>query len=110
MAPLFSCGSWAIYCALRHQYSLGIITTLAVAYTLPGMLFPRRYRVCSAGVVTVVAGFFLWVLVFPLGVLQQHYWPNLAVNPHLCNVPKFFAPFAMILTLLQTNSQTLYEP
>jgi len=109
MAPLFSCGSWAIYCALRHQYSLGTITTMAVVYTLPGMLFPRRYRVCSAGVVTVVAGFFLWGLVFPLGVLQQHYWPNLAVNPELWNVPKFFVAFGMILTLLEDKSRILEE-
>lgn len=109
MAPLLSSGSWAIYCAFRHRYSVGIVILLAVAYTLPGVLFPRRYRTWSTGVVTAVTGFFLWGLVFPLGVLQQHYWPNLPINPELWNVPKFFVAFGMILTLLEEKSRVLEE-
>jgi len=109
MAPLFACGGWAIYCAMRRQYNIGIITILAVAFTFSGILFPRRYRNWTTGVVTVVAGFFLWGLSFPFQALQNHNWPDLQVNPELWNVPQLLVAFGMVLTLLEDKSKTLEE-
>jgi signal transduction histidine kinase len=109
MAPVLVCGFIAIYYAFRRQYDVGMIILLALSYTLPGILFPRRYRVWSTGVVTAAAGFLLWGLVFPVSFLQQHEWPNLVLNPELWNVPKYFVAFAMILTLLEEKSRVLEE-
>jgi len=109
MAPLFICGSWAIYSAARQKYSTGVIILLAVIYTLPGLLFPRRFRIWSPGVITVAAGFICWGMVFPLGILQSRYWPNWPASPELWNVPKFFVAFGMILTLLEDKSRVLEE-
>jgi two-component system, NtrC family, sensor kinase len=109
MAPFFACGGWAIYCAARHQYNIGIITVLAVAFTISGILFPRRYRVWTTGVVTVVTGFFLWGLSFPFEVLQKQSWPGWQINPELWNVPQLLVALGMVLTLLEDKSKTLEE-
>jgi signal transduction histidine kinase len=109
LGPLLLSGGFAIYYAFHHNSNVGLLTLLTTSYMLPGVLFPRRYRVWSTGVATTAAGFFLWGLVFPLGVLQQHAWPNLVLNHELWNVPKFFVAFGMILTLLEEKSRVLEE-
>src|SRR5260370_15969279 len=76
---------------------------------MPGLLFPRRFRIWSPGVITVVAGLLSWDMVFPLGILQSRYWPHWPASPELWNVPKYLVAFGMILTLLEDKSRVLEE-
>jgi len=109
MLPFFACGAVAIWGALLHDYELATIPVLATAYALPGALFPRRYRVWSAGVVIVVAGFFVWGSTFPLSALQKQFWPDFKIDPALWNLPQLAVAFGIVLTLLEEKSRVLDE-
>lgn len=100
-------GIIGIFHAWRHEYDFGFLATLTLGFGMPGILYWRRYRRWSPGVITGAGGFLLWGLVFPIAVLQQIYLPNLHVNPELWNTPKFFVAFGMILTLLEEKSEFL---
>ena len=100
-------GAMGIFRAWHHQYLFAYIATFTLGFGMPGFLYWRRYCRWTPGVISSAGGFLLWGLVFPLGVLQQIYFPSLHVNPELWNTPKFFVAFGMILTLLEEKSEFL---
>jgi len=100
-------GTVAIVKAWHNNFDFGYITLLTLSFALPGLLFWRRYRRSTPGVLTSVGGFLLWGAVFPIAVIMDMKAPTLKVNPELWNTPKFFVAFGMILTLLEEKSEFL---
>jgi two-component system NtrC family sensor kinase len=99
--------AWSIYRVWHNDPEIGLEATLSLGFGVPGFLFWRRYRRWSPGVITNVGGFLLWGLVWPVGALVDHYFPNLPPNAEIWNVPKFFVALGMILVLLEEKSQVL---
>ncbi|HEV3041686.1 MAG TPA: HAMP domain-containing sensor histidine kinase [Candidatus Angelobacter sp.] len=102
-------GTWAIYRAWHGDHDFGFNATLAGGFALPGVLFRRRYRRWSPGVITSMGGFLLWGAVFPVGALLDKYYATLSahINPELWNTPKYLVAFGMILALLEEKSAVL---
>ena len=100
-------GTWSIYRAWHGHPEIGLLSTLALAFGLPGILFWLRYRRWSPGVITSAGGFLLWGAVFPVGELVTTYFPKLNIGAEIWNVPKFFVAFGMILTMLEDKSKVL---
>lgn len=108
-AILIATGTWSIHAVVHRNYDLGLLALLSLAFGLPGILFWRRYQRWSPGVITVTGGFLLWGAVFPAGAFTQNFFPHLAINPELWNVPKYFVAFGMILTILEDKSRGVEE-
>jgi signal transduction histidine kinase len=103
---------WGVYGYLH--WNLNVVdpildSTLTGIFTVPGILYWRRFRRWSPGVVTTVGGFFAWGAVWPSGELVSSFAPHASISPELWNVPKFFVAFGMILTLLEEKSRAAEE-
>lgn len=84
----------------------GIDFLLAGVNFVVAMLFWRRYRRPSAGVLTTVGGFVLWGAVFPAAILLNSFAPSLKVDSEVWNIPKYLVAVGMILTLLEDQIAT----
>ncbi|HEY6972049.1 MAG TPA: HAMP domain-containing sensor histidine kinase [Candidatus Angelobacter sp.] len=100
-------GTWSIYRAWQGHPEIGLLSTLTLAFGLPGVLFWLRYRRWSPGVITSAGGFLLWGAVFPVGQYVATHFPKLNIGGEIWNVPKFFVAFGMILTMLEDKSEVL---
>jgi diguanylate cyclase (GGDEF)-like protein len=85
---------------------------LGISYILGGLnfvvavLYWRRYRRASAGVLTTVGGFVLWGAVFPIGILLASFAPSLKIDSEVWNIPKYLVAVGMILSLLEDQIAT----
>ena len=84
----------------------GISYMLAGLNFVVAMLYWRRYRRASAGVLTTVGGFVLWGAVFPTGILLQLFAPSVKIDSEVWNIPKYLVAVGMILTLLEDQIAT----
>jgi diguanylate cyclase (GGDEF)-like protein len=80
---------------------LGISYILGALNFVVAMLYWRRYRRATAGVLTTVGGFVLWGAVFPTGILLNSFAPSLKIDSEVWNIPKYLVAVGMILTLLE---------
>jgi hypothetical protein len=62
-------GTVAIVKAWHHHFDFGFLAMLTLGFSLPGVLFCRRYPRWSPGVVTSAGGFLLWGAVWPVGAM-----------------------------------------
>ncbi len=85
---------------------LGISSILAALNFVVAMLYWRRYRRATAGVLTTVGGFALWGAVFPSAILLQSFAPSLKIDSEVWNIPKYLVAVGMILTLLEDQIAT----
>lgn len=106
---LVAAGIWAVHAQLRGNPNPAVISILMLSFGLSGVFFWRRYPRLTPGVITAVGGFLAWGAVFPVGILMDHFYPNLKVNADIWNVPKFFVAFGLILTLIEDKSRIIEE-
>lgn len=104
---LLASGCWSIRDAWQRNYDTGTLAVLALGFMFAGVNLYRIYRRRSPGVSTSALGFLFWGAVFPVGALTDRFLPQVAINPELWNVPKYFVAFGMILTLLEDKSLSL---
>jgi two-component system, NtrC family, sensor kinase len=97
-------GSWAMHQQWRGNSGFAINALLTLTFGLSGPLFWRRTQRWSPGVAAVTCGFIAWGAVFPAATLLFYFYPKLALNPELWNVPKFFVAIGMVLTALEDQS------
>jgi len=102
-------GFWAISAAWQGSLDEGLTALLALGFGLPGVFVCKNYWRPSPGILTVVAGFFCWGAVFPMGMLLDHFAPNLHVPPELWNTPKLFVAFGMILAMVEDKSESIEQ-
>lgn len=102
---LTAAGVWSVTAQLHGNSDPGENCMLALAYGVAGILYWKHCPRASVGAITIIGGFLSWGAVFPLGMLADRFYPHLAVNPEIWNVPKFFVAFGMILSLLEEKSR-----
>ena len=95
---------WGFHSTAHANLSGGMFAMLGAMYTVCGVLLWRRFRRFSPGVITSVAGFVSWGLVFPAIALMQRV-PSIKVPPHAWNIPKLVVAFGMIVALLEDESR-----
>lgn len=100
-------GFWAVRAAVHGSLDEGVIALLALGFTLPGVFICKNYWRPSPGILTIAVGFFCWGAVFPIGMLLDHFVPNLQVPPELWNTPKLFVAFGMILAIVEDKSESI---
>jgi diguanylate cyclase (GGDEF)-like protein len=99
-ATLFAGGATG-WTAAHNNADLGISIILCALYLAVAVLYWRRYRRVSAGVMTAVGGFFLWASVFPTSALLLAVAPSVHFESEVWNIPKYLVAVGMILTLLE---------
>ncbi len=87
----------------RGNADWGINFILAALNFVVAILYWRRYRRGTAGVLTAVLGFALWGAVFPTGLLLDLFAPSVRVESEVWNIPKYLVAVGMILTLLENQ-------
>jgi len=85
----------------RGKPALGIGILLCGLNFAVAVLYLRRFRRASAGVLTTAGGFLAWGAVFPIGALLDFYGPSVNVESEVWNIPKYFVAVGMILTLFE---------
>ena len=99
---VFTC-SFAFVRVWQGRYDLGYYAIETLTFTFGGMLFWRRYRRFTPGVLLCSFGFVAWASVFPtLYALQDSSYVLPLVQ--LANVPKILVALGMIVTLLEEES------
>lgn len=90
--------AWAVRSGNPDLGQVIILTSLNLA---AAVLYWKHHAGTTAGVLTTVAGFVLWALVFPGGTLIDTYLPSVKVEAEVWNIPKYLVALGMILTLLE---------
>lgn len=98
-------GIWSVAAQSRGNSDPGEMCLLALGYGIAGVLYWKRCSRLSAGALTIIGGFLSWAAVFPIGMILDRFYPHLAINSEIWNVPKLFVAFGMILSLLEEKSR-----
>jgi two-component system NtrC family sensor kinase len=98
---------WTIAAASRGSFEEGLTAFLGLGFGLPGVFLCRNYWRPSPGIITTAGGFFSWGAVFPAGMLLDRLAPSLHVPAELCNTPKLFAAFGMILIIVEDKTESI---
>jgi diguanylate cyclase (GGDEF)-like protein/PAS domain S-box-containing protein len=59
----------------------------------------------SLGLTTTCIGLFSWGMVFPSALITNYFWPILAVDSEIWNVPKFCTAVGMILMVMEEDAR-----
>ena len=95
--------SFAFVRIWQGRYDLGYYSIETMTFTFGGMLFWRRFRRFTPGVLLCSLGFIAWASIFPtLYALQNSSYIVPVVE--LANVPKILVALGMIVTLLEEES------
>ncbi|HJX84595.1 MAG TPA: PAS domain S-box protein [Candidatus Angelobacter sp.] len=95
---------WLVREVMAGAAVSGLSYSLTGLFALSGLIFWRNYRRFSAGVIVSSFGLLAWAAVFPVSIFLARVHPEIAVNPVLWNIPKFFVAVGMLLTLLEEQS------
>jgi two-component system NtrC family sensor kinase len=99
---VLTCG-FAFVRIWQGRYDLGYYSIETLTFTFGGMLFWRRFRRFTPGVLLCSLGFIAWASIFPtLYALQGSSYILPVVE--LANVPKILVALGMIVTLLEEES------
>jgi diguanylate cyclase (GGDEF)-like protein len=96
-------GATAVWAVLSGHGDLTPTIILTVLNFAAAGLYWRHHKKRHAGVLTTVAGFFLWGLVFPTAMFFDMYWPKVQIESEVWNIPKYLVALGMILTLLESQ-------
>jgi two-component system, cell cycle sensor histidine kinase and response regulator CckA len=98
-------GGWAIQQALQGTRMHGMNFYLFGFFYVTGLVYFRRFRRFTPGVVLTSVSFIAWGCVFPLSTLMlaRHIGPGGA--SFFWDIPKFFVAFGMILTLFENQAK-----
>lgn len=99
---LASCQWSSFELVSRHEQGL-LLIVLMEFFALNALLYAHQFPRRSAGVLTTIVGLLGWAAVFPLQMLAPHWWPTLAVQPEIWNVPKVVVAFGMLVTLFENE-------
>jgi two-component system, cell cycle sensor histidine kinase and response regulator CckA len=98
-------GGWAIQQALNNTFRHGLNFYLFGFFYVTGLVYFRRFRRFTPGVVLTAASFIAWGCVFPLStfMLARHIGPG--GGSVFWDMPKLFVAFGMILTLFENQTK-----
>ncbi len=91
--------------ATKPEYGIDFLLFNLFANT--GLVYWRRYRRITPGVMFTSLSFVAWGSVFPVGELMDYWKFNIAPDSVLWDLPKYFVAFGMILTLFENQAEAL---
>ena len=100
-ALLLACSEWSSVEIVGHHADDALYVFLMELFAMYALLFAHDFKRRSAGIWTTIVGLSAWAAVFPAGVLLDRYWPAVAVNPEIWNVPKVVVAFGMLVILFE---------
>jgi PAS domain S-box-containing protein len=98
-------GAWAIERAWQGTFKHGLFFYLFGFFYVTGLVYFRRFRRFSPGVMLTSISFLAWGSVFPLSAILLGRAGVPGGRSVLWDLPKFFVAFGMILTLLENQTQ-----
>ncbi|HEX4606236.1 MAG TPA: PAS domain S-box protein [Candidatus Angelobacter sp.] len=96
---------WAIQQASRGNLDHGLNFYLFGFFYVTGLVYFRRFRRMTPGVLLTSASFILWGSVFPLAAVLAAHGSGPGPASFFWDLPKFFVAFGMILTLLENQTE-----
>ncbi len=98
---------WATSVTRVFQGALldGFYITLTTIYAFAGLMFGRRYRRVSPGVVTTVVGFFSWAALYPMSRWWLQWTSDPLIQHDVWQFPKYLVATGMIVILLEDESR-----
>lgn len=103
-AALAPYAGWSISQASKGHPGFGLDLYLFSLFVLTGLLYFRRFRRLTPGVLFTSASFLAWGAVFPLGS-YLYFSQHIMVSGVVWDVPKYFVAFGMILTLFENQTE-----
>ncbi len=85
----------------RGGAELALNAVLFTVYLGCCVHFWHTYRRSTAGAFVTIAGFFAWAMVFVAAPLMGAFFPKIAVESEVWNLPKYVVAVGMILLLLE---------
>jgi PAS domain S-box-containing protein len=98
-------GAWAIRQASQGAPRHGLYFYLFGFFYATGLVYFRRFRRFSPGVLLTSISFLAWGCVFPLSAILLGRPGIPGARSVLWDLPKFFVAFGMILTLFENQTQ-----
>jgi len=95
---------WMVQNVLKDDPEFGLYYSLTVLFALSGLVYWRKYRRFSAGVIVSSFGFLAWASVFPTANWLSNSHPDVILNKEIWNIPKFFVAAGMLLTLMEEQA------
>jgi diguanylate cyclase (GGDEF)-like protein len=83
----------------------GVSAVLAWLYLNAAFLHLRRFPRPTTGIVTTVAGLFVWSLVFPIYLVLPIWAPHIRIDSVAYNIPKYVVAIGIILMLLEEQME-----
>jgi two-component system, cell cycle sensor histidine kinase and response regulator CckA len=96
---------WAIHRALEGNPGHGLNFYLFGFFYVAGLVYFRRFRRFTPGVLLTSASFMIWGLVFPVSSIVASYGTGPGPTSVFWDLPKFFVAFGMIMTLFENQAE-----
>jgi two-component system cell cycle sensor histidine kinase/response regulator CckA len=98
-------GGWAVQQALHGMFRYGLHFYLFGFFYVTGLVYFRRFRRFTPGVLLTSASFMAWGLVFPVATIVAAHGAEPAAGSVFWDLPKFFVAVGMILTLYENQAE-----
>jgi PAS domain S-box-containing protein len=102
---LWPYAGWAMMKALHGDPDHGLNFYLFGFFYVTGLVYFRRFRRSTPGVLLTSASFMLWGCVFPLATILAAHGSGPAPRSVFWDLPKFFVAFGMIMTLFENQTE-----
>jgi two-component system cell cycle sensor histidine kinase/response regulator CckA len=96
---------WAVQQAQHGVLRHGLNFYLFGFFYATGLVYFRRFRRFTPGVVLTSASFIAWGSVFPLSAILSAHGTGPGLTSVFWDLPKFCVPFGMILTLFENQAE-----
>jgi two-component system, cell cycle sensor histidine kinase and response regulator CckA len=96
---------WAMQKAFRGNLIHGLNFYLFGFFYVTGLVYFRRFRRFTPGVLLTSASFMLWGCVFPLSEILAAHGSGPSQGSVFWDLPKFFVAFGMIMTLFENQTE-----
>ncbi len=104
-AVILPLAAWTVREAWRGEYAFGFFIILTALKTFTAVLFLRRYRPLTPGVLAAAFGFATWAAVFPVAFFYKGVALEAISADPLWDVPRYLVAVGMIVILLEDESR-----
>jgi len=96
---------WAMRQVKHGNLEQGLNFYLFGFFYVTGLVYLRRFRRFTPGVLLTSASFILWGLIFPLSAIVAAHGSGPGPRSVFWDLPKFFVAFGMIMTLFENQAE-----
>ena len=105
LVPVLIYCAWAMRESATGNPAAGMNFYLSIFFLVAGLLYWRKHRRFSPGVVTTSVSMAVWGLTYPAAHILSAYHAGPSAESVFWDMPKYFVAFGMILTLLENQTE-----